>query len=86
MASLQNAIESSQHNQKRLAALKDVLESNKQALVAAENGLSTGNRNILDLLDAQRSVHRAERDISIVNNRLWTNWHLYQWSTGRLTY
>ncbi|VAW48955.1 hypothetical protein MNBD_GAMMA03-2119 [hydrothermal vent metagenome] len=86
MASLQNAIESSQHNQKRVAALKDVLESNKQALVAAENGLSTGNRNILDLLDAQRSVHRAERDISIVNNRLWTNWHLYQWSTGRLTY
>ncbi len=85
MASLQNAIESSQHNQKRLTALKDVLESNKQALVAAENGLSTGNRNILDLLDAQRNLLRAERDIAIVVNRLWMNWYLYQWSTGEIS-
>ena len=83
-ASLQNAVESSQHNQKRLSALKDVLESNKQALTAAENGLSTGNRNILDLLDAQRNVHRAERDITIVINRLWNNWYLYQWSQGEI--
>ncbi|VAW47505.1 hypothetical protein MNBD_GAMMA04-604 [hydrothermal vent metagenome] len=84
-ASLQNSIESLLHNQKRLSALQAVLASNKQALIAAENGLSTGNRNILDLLDAQRDLHRAERDIAIVINRLWSNWYLYQWSSGVMT-
>lgn len=84
-ASFQNAIESLQHNQKRLVALERVLDSNKQALVAAENGLITGNRNILDLLDAQRNLHRAERDIAILTNRLWSNWYLYQRSTGNIS-
>lgn len=85
VASLKNAVESLQHNNKRLIALKEVLESNKQALTAAENGLSTGNRNILDLLDAQRNLHRAERDIEIVTNTIWLNWYLYQWSTGEIS-
>jgi len=85
VASLKNAEQSLQHNSKRLIALKEVLESNKQALTAAENGLSTGNRNILDLLDAQRNLHRAERDIEIVMNTLWLNQYLYQWSTGKIS-
>ncbi len=83
-ARLKSAVESLQYNQKRLLALKDVLASNKQALMAAENGLSTGNRNILDLLDAERNLHRAERDIQVVINNLWLNWYLYQWSIGNM--
>lgn len=84
IASFKSANENLKHNQKRLLALQAVLASNKQALTAAENGLTTGNRNILDLLDAQRSLHRAERDIQIVINNLWLNRYLYLWSIGKI--
>ncbi len=84
-ASFKGSNENLKHNQKRLLALQAVLASNKQALTAAENGLITGNRNILDLLDAQRSLHRAERDIQIVVNNLWLNWYLYLWSIGEIS-
>jgi outer membrane protein len=82
--SLKRANENLKHNQKRLLALKDVLASNQQALAAAENGLTTGSRNILDLLDAQRSLHRAERDIQVVANNLWLNWYARLWSLGSI--
>ncbi len=84
MASFKSSNENLKHNQQRLHALQAVLASNKQALTAAENGLTTGNRNILDLLDAQRSLHRAERDVQVVINNLWLNWYLYLWSIGEI--
>ena len=68
-----------------LKALKAALSSNKQAKKATENGLSTGTRNILDLLTAQRNLHRAERDIPKTISQIWANWYEYYWSAGLLT-
>jgi len=67
-----------------LTALKAALSSNQQAKKATENGLSTGTRNILDLLTAQRNLHRAERDVPKTVSQIWTNWYLYYWSAGLL--
>ncbi len=83
-ASFKRATEQLKYNQKNILALKEVLASNKQALEAAENGLSTGNRNILDLLNVQRRLYRAERDIQIAMTRLSRNWYLRLWSLGQL--
>jgi len=69
----------------RLTALKAALVSNQQAKEATENGLSTGTRNILDLLTAQRNLHRAERDIPKTESQIWTNWYKYYWTAGLLT-
>lgn len=70
---------------KQLEALKEAMRSNEQAVKSAEKGLTTGNRNILDLLDAQRNLHRAERDIQIEKNNIWQSWYLYQWSRGEIS-
>lgn len=68
----------------RLVALKAVLSSSEQALQATENGLATGNRNILDLLNAQRRLHRAERDLPMLKAQLWQAWYQLQWALGAL--
>lgn len=68
-----------------LKALKAALVSNQQAKEATENGLSTGTRNILDLLSAQRNLHRAERDIPKTISQIWVNWYEYYWTAGLLT-
>ncbi len=73
-----------QSSLKRLVALNQVLDSSKQALRATENGLTTGTRNILDLLNAQRNVHKAERDIPVTEAKIWQNWVGFYWSIGRL--
>jgi outer membrane protein len=69
---------------KRLESLKAVLSSSEQALQATENGLSTGNRNILDLLNAQRRLHRAERDLPMLKAQIWQAWYQLQWALGKL--
>lgn len=69
---------------KRLEALKDVLYSSKQALEATESGLRTGTRNILDLLNAQRRLHAAQRDIPMTKAQIWQAWYELQWAKGQL--
>lgn len=84
-ASLKSAYLSVESGLKQLDALKEAMASNEQAVKSAEKGITTGNRNILDLLDAQRNLHRAERDIQIAKNNVWQSWYLYQWSLGALS-
>lgn len=69
---------------KRLEALKAVLYSSEQALKATENGLRTGTRNILDLLNAQRRLHLAQRDIPMTKAQIWQAWYKLQWAQGKL--
>jgi len=71
---------------KRLDALKSVLASSEQALQATENGLTTGNRNMLDLLNAQRRHHLAERDLPMLKAQTWQAWYQLHWALGRLDY
>jgi len=69
---------------KRLEALHSVLSSSQQAFQAAENGLSTGNRNIIDLLNTQRRLQLAERDLPILKSQIWQAWYQLQWALGKL--
>ena len=82
-ASVKIAYMSVQSGLEQLKALKAALESNKQAVKAAEKGLTTGNRNILNLLDAQINRHKAEKEIQVIKNSIWQNWYLYRWSQGK---
>lgn len=68
----------------RLEALKAALHSNLEAVKATENGLSTGTRNILDLLNAQRSLHKAQRDLPTTQAKIWQSWYQFYWALGLL--
>ncbi|GKT11502.1 MAG: outer membrane protein [Thiomicrorhabdus sp.] len=82
-ATMKTALINYQSGLKQLKVLKEVVLSNEQAVKAAEQGMTTGNRTALDLLDTQRDLHRAQRDIDVLRNTLWQNWYLYQWSQGK---
>lgn len=84
-AQAQNAWVGVSSGLQRLKALRAALDSNKQALQATEQGLKTGSRNIIDLLNAQRSVHKAERDIPLVVASIWQNWYEFYWAIGNLS-
>ena len=81
-ATMKTALINYQSGLEQLEVLKEVVFSNEQAVKAAEQGMTTGNRTALDLLDTQRDLHRAKRDIKVLRNTLWQNWYLYQWSQG----
>ncbi|MDG6774662.1 TolC family protein [Thiomicrorhabdus sp. ZW0627] len=68
----------------RLKALKAALESSRQAVKASEQALKTGRRNVLDLLDAQRHLHRMERDLPLLKADIWKNYYLFYWAIGNL--
>lgn len=67
-----------------LQSLKAALSSNRLAKKATENGLVTGSRNLLDLLNTQRRTHKVERDIPIVKAEIWKSWHELHWALGLL--
>lgn len=67
-----------------LQSLKAALSSNRLAKKATENGLVTGSRNLLDLLNTQRRTHKVERDIPIVKAEIWKSWHELRWALGLL--
>lgn len=67
-----------------LQSLKAALSSNRLAKKATENGLETGSRNLLDLLNTQRRTHKVERDIPIVKAEIWKSWHELRWALGLL--
>lgn len=71
---------------KRLALLETVLQSSQQALQATESGLGSGSRNILDVLNAQRRLHKAERDIPVLRAQVWQAWYQWLWAQGKLTF
>lgn len=68
----------------RLNALKAALESSRQAVDANEQALKTGRRNILDLLDAQRQLHKIERDIPVLKASIWQSVYAFYWAIGNL--
>lgn len=68
----------------RLKALKAALESSRQAVKASEQALKTGRRNVLDLLDAQRHLHKIERDLPILKADIWKSYYLFYWTIGNL--
>lgn len=68
----------------QLVLLNKAVESNKEAITAIENGMSTGNRNMIDLLNAYSDLHKAEKTIPILNAQLWQHWWQFQWATGGL--
>lgn len=68
----------------RLNALQAALDSSKQAVKANEQALKTGRRNILDLLDAQRHLHKIERDIPVLKATIWQNVYAFYWAIGNL--
>lgn len=67
-----------------LTSLKAALSSTRLAKKATENGLVTGGRNLLDLLNAQRRTHKVERDIPIVKAKIWQSWYELRWALGLL--
>lgn len=67
-----------------LQSLKAALSSNRLAKKATENGLVTGSRNLLDLLNTQRRTHKVERDIPIVKAEIWKSWYELRWALGLL--
>ena len=70
---------------KQLSLLNKATESNKQAIKAIESGMSTGNRNMMDLLKAYSDLHKAEKTIPILKAKLWQYWWQLQWVTGTVT-
>jgi outer membrane protein len=68
----------------QLSLLQKAIESNKQAIQAIESGMSTGNRNMMDLLKAYSDLHTAEKTIPILKAKLWQYWWQLQWVTGHL--
>jgi outer membrane protein len=46
----------------RIKALKQAVKSNKSRLKATESGYKVGTRTIVEVLDAQKDYHRAQRD------------------------
>ena len=73
-----------QSSQQRLNALKSALNSSKQAVTSSKQSLKTGRRNVLDLLDAQRLVHRIQRDIPIVEAQVWKSYYQLLFAMGTL--
>ncbi|WP_081696377.1 TolC family protein [Thiomicrorhabdus sp. Kp2] len=67
-----------------LQSLNASLSSTRLAKEATENGLVTGSRNLLDLLNAQRQTHKIERDIPVVKAQIWKSWHELRWALGLL--
>lgn len=68
----------------QLSLLNKAIESNKEAIKAIESGMSTGNRNMMDLLKAYNDLHKSEKTIPILKAKLWQYWWQLQWVTGRL--
>ncbi len=68
----------------QLSLLNKAIESNKEAIKAIESGMSTGNRNMMDLLKAYSDLHKAEKAIPILKAKLWQYWWQLQWVTGSL--
>lgn len=83
-AKAENAWLALQAGTSRLNALKAALNSSKQAVEANEQALKTGRRNILDLLDAQRQLHKIERDIPVLKASIWQNVYAFYWAIGNL--
>ncbi|MBD3822749.1 MAG: TolC family protein, partial [Thiotrichales bacterium] len=83
-ATVRNSLLSYQAGVERLAALKAALSSNQEAVKATENGLRTGTRNILDLLNAQRSLHKAQRDVPLTKAKIWQSWFEFYGALGLL--
>ncbi|QCU89806.1 TolC family protein [Thiomicrorhabdus sediminis] len=73
-----------QSGKSRYQALQQALVSSQQALQASEQALKTGRRNVLDLLDAQRHLHRIQRDLPQLKAQIWLNYYQLLWSLGRL--
>ncbi|MBN2865705.1 MAG: TolC family protein [Thiotrichales bacterium] len=67
-----------------LKSLNASLSSTRLAKQATENGLVTGSRNLLDLLNAQRQTHKVERDIPVVKANIWKSWHELRAALGIL--
>ncbi|MGM0542171.1 MAG: TolC family protein, partial [Pseudomonadota bacterium] len=68
----------------QLSLLNKAIESNKEAIKAIESGMSTGNRNMMDLLKAYSDLHKAEKTIPILKAKLWQYWWQLQWVSGHL--
>ncbi|MBN2606983.1 MAG: TolC family protein [Thiotrichales bacterium] len=83
-ATIRNSLLSYQASVERLSALKAALSSNQEAVKATENGLRTGTRNILDLLNAQRSLHKAQRDVPLTKAKIWQSWFEFYGALGLL--
>ncbi|WP_024852142.1 TolC family protein [Hydrogenovibrio kuenenii] len=79
-----NSLLSYQAGIERLVALQAALSSNQEAVKATEKGLQTGTRNILDLLNAQRSLHKAQRDVPMTRAKIWQSWFEFYGALGLL--
>lgn len=74
-----------EHGLQRLKVLKAVLASSQQALKSTEDGLKTGARNILDLLNAQSALYKAEQAIPVTQAAIAKDWVKFAWAKGRLS-
>ena len=73
-----------QAGQGRLQALKSAVVSNQQALKAAQEGLKTGARNILDVLNAQNRLSAAQQEIPSLQAKIQLDQFTLLWALGRL--
>ncbi len=63
-ASIKNGYRNVVNDIKRIEVINLTLDSTKRALKSTEEGYADGNRNIFDVLQAQRSLFSARRDLS----------------------
>ncbi|MBN2866848.1 MAG: TolC family protein [Thiotrichales bacterium] len=73
-----------QSAQQRLVALKNAILSNQQAVKAAEEGLKTGARNVLEVLQAQSRLYAAQKATATLKAQMQMDQMTLFWALGVL--
>lgn len=73
-----------QSGQQRLVVLENAVISNQQAVKAAEEGLKTGTRNLLELLRAQSRLYAAQKAITTLKAQMQIDQVTLFWALGVL--
>jgi len=71
-------------NLARINALRSSIDHYQQMIAAVENGITSGSQDSLDLLKAERLLHKAQKEVKITQIKAWQNWYKYHWSVGTL--
>ncbi len=69
----------------RVKALRQALKSSQTALQATEAGFKVGTRTIVDVLNAQQALYRAQRDLSQAQYGYLLNWLNLKQAAGNLS-
>jgi outer membrane protein len=70
---------------KQVQAYQQAVRSGESALRATQAGFDVGTRTIVDVLDAERELHRAQRDLKHAKYQYLQSWVNLKASTGTLS-